>query len=68
MVSGGMRLRMLRRGGRFLLAKPSFFSALRRIFSKFRRFYRERGEVIFISVLHFVRQALSLLAVRFGRC
>ena len=67
MVAGGMRLRLLRRGGRFLLAKPLFLPLLR-IFSKFRRFYRERGKVLFIPVRHCVRQEFSPFAVRFARC
>ena len=43
MVSGGLWGRILCRSGRLLMAKPSLFSALRRIFSKFWRLYRERA-------------------------
>ena len=38
--------------------KTVFFSALRRIFSKFRRLNRERGKAVFIPGRHRVRQAL----------
>ena len=43
MVAGGMRLRMLRRSGRLLTAKPSFFPGSESHFLKFRRLYRERA-------------------------
>ena len=58
MVSGELWGRILCRSGRLLTAKPSLFPALRRIFSKFRRLYRERGKAVFIPVRHCVRQAL----------
>ena len=38
--------------------KTVFFSALRRVFSKFRRLYRERGKAALIPGWHCVRQAL----------
>lgn len=43
MVSGGLCVWILCRSGRLLTAKPSLFPALRRVFSKFRRLYRERA-------------------------
>lgn len=48
MVSGGLCVWILCRSGRLLMAKPSLFPALRRVFSKFRRLYRERGKAVFI--------------------
>lgn len=57
MVSSGVCGRILRRSGRLLMAKPSFFSALRRVFSRFRRFFVS-GQAVFIPVRHCVRQAL----------
>ena len=58
MVSGGLCVWILCRSGRLLMATPSLFPALRRVFSKFRRLYRERGKAVFISGRHCVRQAL----------
>ena len=58
MVSGGLCVWILCRSGRLLTAKPSLFPALRRIFSKFSRLYRERGKTVFIPVRHCVRQTL----------
>lgn len=58
MVSGGLCVWILCRSGRLLTAKPSLFPALRRVFSKFRRLYRERGKAVFIPSRHCVRQAL----------
>ena len=58
MVSGGLCVWILCRSGRHLTAKPSLFPALRRIFSKFRRLYRERGKAVLIPGRHCVRQAL----------
>ena len=48
MVSGGLCVWILCLSGRLLTAKPSLFPALRRVFSKFRRLYRERGKAVFI--------------------
>ena len=39
MVSSGVWARILRRSGRLLMAKPSLFPALSRVFSRFRRFF-----------------------------
>ena len=39
--------------------KTVFFSALRRIFSRFRRLYRERGKAVFIPGRHCVRPRFS---------
>ena len=68
MVSGGLCVWILCRSGRLLTAKPSLFPALRRVFSKFRRLYRERGKAVFIPCRHCVRRRFFLFAVRIGRC
>ena len=57
MVSSGVWARILRRSGRLLMAKPSLFPSLRRIFSKF-RWFCERVKAVLIPVRHCVRQAL----------
>lgn len=69
MVSGGLCVWILCRSGRLLTAKPSLFPALRRVFSKFRRLYRERGKAVFYSGPALRKAgAISFFAVRIGRC
>ena len=68
MSSGGRWGRILRRSGRLLMAKPSLFPALRRVFSKFRRLYRERASGFYSGPALRKTGAISFFAARFGRC
>lgn len=68
MVSGGLCVWILCRSGRLLTAKPSLFPALRRIFSKFRRLYRERASGFYSGPALRKTGAISFFAVRIDRC
>ena len=65
MVSSGVWGRILRRIGGHLMAKPSLFPSLRRIFRGLGGFC-ERGKAVLIPVRHCVRQALFPLCRSYG--